>query len=243
MFYVGSFWRDSKSDFDEKAPVSAACQPGAKTVSYLTISLVAISLLQLLFYQLQSQALDAEKSASAIPKIEQYGSWQRQAGYTQIWNPVLHQPDLTLSDNYSSNEGDVQLDIGYFHTQREGSEAVSSRNRVVSPLGETWKIISSSVIETEDFSVLETAILYSDNKLLTWQWYRLGEKATHNPYKAKLYEAYLRIFSERTDGAFITLSTPLDEDKEVARSKLSSFFNASIDEINHQLDSLQNQGR
>ena len=112
---------------------------------------------------------------------------------------------------------------------------------MVSPLGETWKIISTSVVEAEDFPVLETAILYSDNKLLTWQWYRLGEKQTHNPYMAKLYEAYLRIFSERTDGAFITLSTPLDDDKEAARSRLSSFFNASIDEINHQLDSLQNQ--
>jgi hypothetical protein len=49
----------------------------------------------------------------------------------------------------------------------------------------------------------------------------------------------MRIFAGRTDGAFITLSTPLNEDKEAARNRLSFFFNQSINDINRQLDDLQ----
>jgi hypothetical protein len=43
------------------------------------------------------------------------------------------------------------------------------------------------------------------------------------------------IFSDRTDGAFITLSTPLDEDPKAARKRLLLFYNQAIDELNRQL--------
>ncbi len=243
MFYIGSFWRDSKSDFDKKAPVSETPQLKSNTVSYLTISLFVIFLFQLLFYQLQSHNVDPQKTANAIPKIDHYGTWQRQSINTSIWKPIFHHPDLTLSDIYVSSQDSVQLDIGYFYTQRDGSETVSTNNKLTNPYGGSWKIISSSVVSTGEFSVLETTILYSNIKLLTWQWYRMGELQTHNPYKAKIYEAYMRMFSGRTDGAFITLSTPLNEDKEAARIKLLSFFNQSIDNINIQLDHLQESFR
>ena len=242
MFYIGSFWRDNKGDFDKKAPVSETLQLKPYAASYLTISLVVISLFQLLFYQLQSHAVDPQHTASAIPKIDHFGPWRRQSINTSNWNPIFHQPDLTLSDIYASGQGNVQLDIGYFYTQRDGSETVSSNNKLVNPYGGAWKIISSSVVKSGELSVLETPILRSNKQLLTWQWYRMGKLQTHNPYKAKIYQVYMQILSGRTDGAYITLSTPLDEDKQAARTRLLSFFNQSINDINNQLDELQKKG-
>jgi EpsI family protein len=202
---------------------------------YLAASLAVVSLFPLLHYQLQSRALDSLQTASAIPKTDHYGPWQRQSVNQSIWNPIIHQPDLALTDIYTSNQGSIQLDIGYFHTQRDGSEAVSSNNRLVNPYGGDWKIVSSSVVETNEFPVLETTIGRADRKLLVWQWYRMGDLQTYSTYKAKFYEAYMRIFSGRTDGAFITLSTPLDEDRKAARKRLLSFYNQAIDDLDCQL--------
>jgi EpsI family protein len=239
MFYVGSFWRDSKDDFDEKAPAAESYQTKSNATSYMTASLIVISLFQLSFYQLQSQTAGPQHTAGTIQKIEHYGSWQQQTINTSIWKPIFHQPDLTLSGIYTSDQDSVQLDIGYFYAQRDGSETVSSNNKLTNPYGGTWKIISSSVENTGEFSVRETTILRQNKKLLTWQWYRMGDLQTYNPYKAKIYQAYMRIFSGRTDGAYITLSTPLNEDKKAARARLTSFFDQSIDAIDHQLYDLR----
>jgi len=245
MFYIGSFWRDSKSDFDMKAPAVEHHQPKSYSARYLTISLVMISLLQLLLYQLQSHTVDFRHTTNAMPELDHFGSWQRQSINATKWSPIFHQPDLTLNEIYASSQGSVQLDIGYFHTQRDGSEAVSRSNVLVNPYGGDWKIVSSSVVNTGESSVRETTISYSNEKLLTWQWYRMGEFQTYNPYMAKLYEAYMRVFSGRTDGAYIALATPLNEDINAARTILSSFYNQSIAGINHQLDDLltKNQER
>ena len=242
MFYIGSFWRDGKGDFHNTAPVSDNLSKKPYAARYLAISLIVISLFQLLFFQLQSQAAAPRLTASAVPNIDQFGPWRRQPVITSIWNPIIHQPDLTLSDIYASDQGKVQLDIGYFYTQRDGSEIVSSNNRLVNPYGGAWKIISSSIVNAGEFSVRETTILRSNKQLLTWQWYRVGELQTCSPYRAKIYQAYTQMFSGRTDGAYIALSTLLDEDKTAARTRLLSFFEQSINDINNQLDELLNKG-
>jgi hypothetical protein len=66
----------------------------------------------------------------------------------------------------------------------------------------------------------------------------MGALQTHSPYKAKIYQAYMQIFSWKTDGAYISLSTPLDEDKKAVRTRLFSFFNQSINDSNNQLNEL-----
>ena len=111
----------------------------------------------------------------------------------------------------------------------------------LNPYGDTWKLISSSKFDTGRFPVKETVLLYGKNKLLTWQWYRMGEFQTSSPYRAKLYEVYSRIFSGRSDGAYIVLSTPLAEDKATARQALSEFFHYSVDVLNAEFDALQQQ--
>jgi exosortase A len=235
LFYIGSFWRDSKGDFEENAPESDTRPMESRTGIYLMVSLVVVSLFPLLHYQLQSPALDSRQTASVIPKIDHIGPWKRQSVKQSIWQPIIHNPDFALTDIYTSNQGSIQLDIGYYHTQRDGSEAISGNNRIVALHGRDWKIISSSVVETSEFPILETTIGRLGQKLLVWQWYRIGELQTYNPYKAKIYEAYMLIFSDRTDGAFITLSTPLDEDPKAARKRLLLFYNQAIDELNRQL--------
>jgi len=236
MFYVGSFWRDSVDDFNMKAPAPGEQTSKSYATRYLSAGLIVISLFQLMFYQLQPHAIDSQQSTATMPETRHYGAWQLQPKNTSSWKPIIHQPDMALSNSYTSGQHTVQLDIGYFHTQKEGSETVSSSNKLVNPYGGSWKKITSSTVNTGKFSVRETIIANSNQKLLTWQWYRIGNLQTHSPYKAKMYQAYMRLFKDRADGAFITLSTPVTDNREADRIQLSSFFNQAINEINHQLD-------
>ena len=239
MFYVGSFWRDSKDDFDRLAPSASNCPPNPRTTTYLASAMATVLLFQVAFYQLETSTLNATVPTTGIAELEQYGPWQRQADSATAWSPLLQNPVLTMSASYASDTGQVQLDIGYFHIQKKGSETVSSMNRLINPYGHTWKLVSSDIRNSSRFPVREASIIHANTKLLIWQWYRIGNLQTQSHYKAKLYEAYMRIFSGRTDGAYITLSTAVNGDMDAARTRLSSFFNDAIDTIEQQIEALQ----
>ena len=238
IFYIGSFWRDSEEEFDKSVPAPGTAISGASPVIYLVASLVVISALPYMLHQANS--LNKNPSAPIelgldASKLDQWRKNEKES----VWKPIVHQPDHLLSAGYSSDLGDVQLDIGYFHTQRAGHETVSTNNKLVNQYGGTWKIVTTSVSNISDSSINETVIMTPGHKLLIWQWYRIGELQTHNPYLAKIYEAYMRLVKGRTDGAYITLSTMLPDEKGIARTRLSTFYNQSVDTINHGLDKLQ----
>ena len=238
MFYIGSFWRDSKEEFDKSAPVSGPARSAKSPLIYLVISLVVISALPNILYKASSLDKSDSRSIVILEDASKLGHWQITTKES-VWKPILHQPDQLLNAGYTSDLGEVQLDIGYFHAQREGHETVSTNNKLVNQYGGSWKIVTTSVSNIDDSSINEYVIMDPGHKLLIWQWYRIGELQTHNQYLAKIYEAYMRLAKDRTDGAYITLSTMLSDDKDIARARLSSFYNQSVDIINHGLDELQ----
>jgi EpsI family protein len=238
IFYIGSFWRDSEEEFDKSVPAPGPATSATSPVIYLIAGLVVISTLPYMLHQANSLNKNPSGPIELLHDASELGHWHR-TDKDPVWNPIVYQPDHLLSAGYSSNLGEVQLDIGYFHSQREGHETVSSNNKLVNQYGGTWKIVTASVSSTTDSSINESVIMAPGHKLLIWQWYRIGELQTHDPYLAKIYEAYMRLAKGRNDGAYITLSTVLSYDKDIARTRLSSFYNQSVGIINHGLDELQ----
>jgi len=238
MFYIGSFWRDSNEEFDKSAPASGPAKSAKPPVMYLAISLIVIAAIPNMLYQANSLDNSSSESIEILPDASKLGHWYI-TEKAPVWKPILHQPDQLLNAGYTSELGDVQLDIGYFHAQRAGHETVSTNNKLVNQYGGTWKIVTTSVSNISDSSINEYVIMDPGHKLLIWQWYRVGELQTHNPYLAKIYEAYMRLAKGRTDGAYITISTILSGDKDIARNRLSTFYNQSVGTINDGLDELQ----
>jgi EpsI family protein len=238
IFYIGSFWRDSEEEFDKSVPAPAPAISTTSPVIYLVAGLAVISTLPYMLHQANSLNKNPSGPMELLHDASELGHWHR-TDNDPVWNPIVYQPDHLLSAGYSSNLGEVQLDIGYFLSQREGHETVSSNNKLVNQYGGTWKIVTASVSSTTDSSINESVIMAPGHKLLIWQWYRIGELQTHDPYLAKIYEAYMRLAKGRNDGAYITLSTVLSYDKDIARTRLSSFYNQSVGIINHGLDELQ----
>ena len=238
MFYIGSFWRDSREEFDKSAPVSGPASSAKSPIMYLVISLAVIAAIPNMLYQANSFDNSSPGSIKMLQHAGKIGHWYI-TDKDPVWKPILYQPDQQLNAAYISDAGEIQLDIGYFHAQREGHETVSTNNKLVNQYGGSWKIVTTSVSTIDDSTINEYVIMDADHKLLIWQWYRIGELQTHNQYLAKIYEAYMRLAKDRSDGAYITLSTTLSDDKDIARARLSSFYNASIDTINLSLDELQ----
>jgi exosortase A len=241
LFYIGSYWRDSKRDFDDRAPAPCGSK-NSWALHYLLASLVVITLFQFSFDRMKQASAEYTPPTGIEFEINDPTVWKHQPGTTPYWQPVIHNPDISISSIYMREKDSVQLDIGYYFIQRDGHETVSSANKLVNSVGDDkWKLISSSKLDTGRFVVKEAIVLGGNKRILTWHWYRMGEFQTSSPYWAKLYEAYLQIFSDRNDGAYIVLSTSLDEDKGTSRQAMSEFFHDSVDIINAQLDSLQQQ--
>lgn len=241
MFYIGSYWSDPLTISDSKLEKSAS---DSQSVSRQTIKLLAIITLTLILfikifaYQVtHSQKRLPENFVLSLPDNLQ--GWSYLQGRSLNWTPELSAPDASLSRVYGLVGDLVQIDIGYYHAQRPGAEAITSQNQLTNPYNGEWKITYSANLEEMNRIFREAEIRYLDNKILVWQWFQSGSQQSPSLYTAKIFELYNRIVTNRTDAAFITVSTRLDESRDEARERLRDFLTSSSTDISLHLDSIR----
>lgn len=241
MFYIGSYWWDpvgSKNATLKNMPQKLQLADSNKIKIFAFASIVCILLIKLFAYKVTHKQIDIPDNLQlSLP--ENLLDWQLDPRHSANWAPELSSPDAILTSTYRSGNDSVQLDIGYYAYQRQNAEAVTSLNRLTDPYEGQWKISFSSEFEESDVQVREVEIRKSNNKILIWQWYRMGQIQTAKPYMAKFYEAYNQIITINNHAAYISLSTTLDENKEISRNRLRNFLIASSQEIGFQIDSLK----
>jgi EpsI family protein len=241
LFYAGSFWRDPKESFAHECIASKQTVISGSAKHSFLILLICFVLIAC-FYSfsnyIKESKEDIEKSLSfSLP--EKFVGWQLDNNRLLQWQPIFFNPDTEVSAGYSSGENFVQLNIGYFQAQRQGAEAVSTMNRIATPLGGEWKKVTSGETSVNGMKYTETEISNSDSKVLVWHWYRIGEYHTTSPYVAKALDAYNLIVEGRTDASMITVATTVDEDLKVSRQHITDFIDDAYDEIEHRLEQLQ----
>ena len=74
--------------------------------------------------------------------------------------------------------------------------------------------------------------------MLVWHWYLVGNRDTPDPKIAKIYGALNIILSRRNDAAFLTLATPIKDDKLESRKNLEAFFSKAHDDLHGMLSIL-----
>lgn len=238
MFYIGSFWWDPvpeylKNSQKNQVQITTASQRTLKWVALISLGLILG--LQFFAYQIDSdQSQFTETPALNLPAS--LAGWQYDSSVESNWQPEFTNPDIVYTGVYKSEKGSVQLNIGHYFYQREGAEAITSLNRLTNPYDDDWKITRSSLFKAQGLSLNETEIRKANVKLLVWHWYRTGSLQSSDILLAKLFQAYNRIFSARSDASFITISTYLDNDVAVSRSRLSDFMAAMNDRVYPYLD-------
>lgn len=239
MFYIGSFWRDT-NNINLISPVNYQnADPHLK--SNLIISVMVIialtGLTKYFVYQI-TQNLKLIQGDKTLEIPDYFEGWQLNKDFTTGWSPVMKNPDQFVEKNYRFGSDFVQLNIAFYYSQRQGNEAVSSYNRLTSPLKDKWTLIDSSDLQENNIYVSESVIRQGENKLLVWKWYRIGNMVTPNPYIAKVLDAYNQIFDSRNDASMITIATPMVLEKMDARSKLSAFNKEAMPLIYQSLEQI-----
>ena len=182
------------------------------------------------------EAVQPRKQFSTFPK--QIGNWVGKEGhFSQQVYDVLGVDDSILI-SYTNPEGqDVQLYVGYYQTQREGSLIHSPKNCMS---GSGWNIISSSIEEVtvfgskvEKIKVIKLILEKGIQKQVMLYWYQSRGRFISSEYRQKIYLVWDEILKNRSDGSFVRLITFSDSQGEVfATNRLKSFASQLIPILN-----------
>jgi EpsI family protein len=119
-----------------------------------------------------------------------------------------------LSRVYSQSGGKapIGLFIGYFPTQRSGVTIHSPKNCLP---GAGWVFESSQYVDLTDAAgkahrVGEYIIANGDSKQFVIYWYQAHGRSVASEYMAKIYMVSDAMRLDRTDGALVRVTSPID---------------------------------
>ena len=134
-----------------------------------------------------------------------------------------------LSRVYSQSGGKapIGLFIGYFPTQRSGVTIHSPKNCLP---GAGWVFESSQYVDLTDAAgkahrVGEYIIANGDSKQFVIYWYQAHGRSVASEYMAKRYMVSDAMRLDRTDGALVRVTSPIDarEGTSAAKARAEAF--------------------
>jgi EpsI family protein len=132
-------------------------------------------------------------------------------------------PGQYLSRLYADPQGSPPIDlfISYLPSQRTGNSIHSPKNCLP---GSGWSFISSdysSVLATDGkrYNVGEYVIAHGAAKDFVVYWYHAHGRSVAGEYRARMYMVADAIRSNRTDGGFIRVITPIGSTEEIASAR------------------------
>jgi EpsI family protein len=118
----------------------------------------------------------------------------------------------------------IDLFIGYFPTQRTGSTIHSPKNCLP---GAGWAFESSHYVDLKDANghahrVGEYVIANGQNRRFVIYWYQAHGRSVAGEYQAKIYMVTDAMRLNRTDGALVRVTTPIDPKEGTSPAKARS---------------------
>lgn len=238
LFLIGAYWREDQDDQPLKgstAPVSGhgTAKPG-RTFFAASIALLIVAAL----WPAYATYLDSRPVRTAGLSIElpdSINGWVKQNAPLSDWQPHYIGPDAYTMQTYQKNGMAVSVYEGYYRTQRQGAELITSQNYMVmqkhpvwSNVGEEQRVIS---LRGKNETIQQTLLRAPGKRLLVWSWNSLAGAYTVNPYLAKLLLAKARMLGQHDDGAAIIIASPYEDTPEPASLALKAFIQDTLPAI------------
>ena len=198
-----------------------------KSARFWTIVALMAGTALLLYARGNSDFIPVSEPLSQMPRT--IAGWSgRDVQIDQETLDVLGAGDF-LSRVYihGGEEQPIGLFIGYFPTQRTGVTIHSPKNCLP---GSGWAFESSQYVNLNDANgkahrVGEYIIADGENRQFVIYWYQAHGRSIANEYLAKIYLVTDAIRLNRTDGALIRVTTPIDanEGMSAARARAETF--------------------
>jgi exosortase A len=152
--------------------------------------------------------------------------WRGPLRFANIWSPSFVNADISLAGTYVSDQlKRVQLQVEAYRQQAQGKELVYYRNSLFDD--EKWSLIAQRTVsvpvpngfEVSEVSESELLNLKTNEQILVWSWYRVGEFSSPSRVKIKVFGG-LRGLSGMSDGSFVALAAECDgEDNKCANAR------------------------
>jgi EpsI family protein len=239
LFWIGSFWRDSESGADARAvasPVPATEQPrqDRRLSAYAAAVLASVAVWPAYAAYLDRDDADVPKTLALAAPAPADG-WMTDLAPLTDWRPRYDPASATVFQVYRKGERRVALYLAYYQHQRRGAQLISSTNIMVVQKHPVWSNVGASRIQASVgpaiLEVRETRLRSLAQRLLIWDWFRVGGRDLTNPYTAKAMLAWRKLTDRGDDGAAVILATPYDEHTQVPDDALRDFAQAMMPSI------------
>lgn len=234
MFWVGSWWAEPAAHDEHVTQASATLSSETPASRYYQIGVLSIILA---VSAAATASWLAHRESTVVAELQApqgLSGWQYEPGIPNWgWMPKVLDTDQQILATYRRGVRQVAVIAALYPSQRQDAEAVNSQNLVVEQK-KPWGIVRETTEEVAASGlprvVNRTELRQSANTLgadaptlVTWQWYRLGERSTANSYVGKLFAALNLIYPGRTDGVYVVLATMQTASVPAASETLSTF--------------------
>lgn len=212
LFWIGSLWRE-----DDQPRFAALPHEDAGGAHIRIAWPLVLAALGIVGVWPAYAAWLAARPLPAMPdlQVEARGGWQPREVFTD-WTPHWVGADRRLRQSFAQAGRNVMLELDYYVTQRQGAELVNSQNFMIRQKDEVWSNVGEQLVTVDidgtPRQVRQAKLKSRDGqRLLVWQWNRIGERVTVSDQLAKLVLAFDRVRMQRDDGLAVLIATPYDD--------------------------------
>jgi EpsI family protein len=223
LFWLGSFWRDAAPRIrNDDWAFSQGGSMGATAAAAVGIAALAAT------WPLYAAHLDRNDRGPVLAVLQSptgTAGWSVAGEAVTDWRPHYAGTAASTFQVYRKGDQTVALYLGHYQHQRQGAELVSSQNVVQAP--PRWLQVGSAM-RTEDlgkgpFELRQTQLRGAAQRLLVWEWFRIGQSELADPYVAKAVLARDKLLGRGDASAAIILAAPFDTRPEAASESLRQF--------------------
>lgn len=230
LFWIGSFWREdspqAKDDKPAATPASVASIP-VRRIALSALAAVGIAAV----WPGYAAYLKSHVPPPVPVKLEAPAAangWRADPAPLSDWQPDYKGSDASLTQTFRKGSKEVSLYLGYYLHQQEGAQLVTSTNVIVRQKHPVWDNVGefkrAVTVSSQPLQIMQTKLRSPTQRLLVWNWNRIGGTYTVNAHFAKMLEAKARLLGQRDDAVAIILSAPYGGDMESAASVMQEFI-------------------
>jgi len=230
MFWVGSFWHETRSPAMATPEGSTRdLALGAAPSPRLLGLVLAAALANAVAWPLVLHGGESGRVATSVelPPLPSTAAWVAGVDANVPWRPQLQGPSAVLDQGFASGARRVGLYVGYYRDQTPDRKLVSSSNALVRSDDPVWLRLGGG---TRDLRVGDAAVTARDDELVTKSgqrlfvasWYWVDGRLTSNDFVAKAYGLLARLKGGGDDGAVVVVYA-LGEDGRPAAAAVETF--------------------
>lgn len=220
MFWVGNRWREDQAE--EASPPPPVDTVPVRTPAFSWPMALAIVAIVGVHVGYAEHLLRRAPQASPLPGLNAALPWQTAPAALTAWQPQWRGEDDQRTLTLTRDKHTVMLHVGWYGTQRQDAELISSTHALVHPENSVWRNtdeygrrvdLGGAALDVREALIDSPE---SGQKLLVWYWNHVDGRDTTRGIYAKLVLAWHKVLGQSDAGSIILLAAAYRDKPEEA---------------------------